>query len=116
MNGTPGLPREVLDVIKALAAEGDTAVAIAAQADAARAVKVGPTMVEIEVPDTCPKVGIGDGPLPGRFFVHDVDGRTVGEILLWFNDGRISGLEQAWYTADRPASWPSPDRITHFND
>jgi hypothetical protein len=116
MNGTPGLPREVLDLIKALAARDDAVVAIAAQADAARAFRAGPTTVEIEVPDTCPKVGTGDGPLPGRFFVHDADGRTVGEILLWFTDGRISGLEQAWYTADSPASWPSPDRITHVND
>jgi hypothetical protein len=62
--------------------------------------------VDIEVPETAGKADVSDGPVPGRFPVRGSSGAHTGEILLWVTDGRISGLEYAWFTDEPPTHLP----------
>ncbi|WP_328393671.1 hypothetical protein [Nocardia sp. NBC_00416] len=41
----------------------------------------------------------------------DPVGRPIGEIILWVEAGRLSGIEYAWYTDERPTQLPEPDQI-----
>ncbi|MDQ2637676.1 MAG: hypothetical protein M3Y83_12450 [Actinomycetota bacterium] len=80
------------------------------QAELARVVRYLPTMIDVAVPEDCQSVAIPDGPAPGRALIYSDDIAT-GEVLVWVRDGRLIGLEQAWYTDDPPNSWPSADRV-----
>ena len=51
-----------------------------------------------------------DGPAPGSALVYECE-QLVGELLVWIRDGRLIGLEQAWYTDDPPQSWPPPEMV-----
>ncbi|MEU7767776.1 hypothetical protein AB0B25_21950 [Nocardia sp. NPDC049190] len=39
------------------------------------------------------------------------DGSPIGEIMLWVENGWLSGIEYAWYTDERPDALPEPDQI-----
>ncbi|WP_433521179.1 hypothetical protein ACQPZ2_27955 [Nocardia pseudovaccinii] len=43
--------------------------------------------------------------------VTDRNGAPVGEVILWVENGRLSGIEYAWYTDVRPRALPEPARI-----
>jgi hypothetical protein len=62
--------------------------------------------IDIEVPDGVDKAKVPDGPIPGRFPVRGSAGSHTGEILVWVADGRISGLEYAWFTDEPPTRLP----------
>ena len=85
--------------------------ALAAQAEVARTTSVSPTYIDVEVPANCPLVPEPDGPLPLSPTVVDEHDNPVGSILVWISDGRISLLEQAWYTDAPPTHWPTLDRV-----
>ena len=85
--------------------------ALAMQAAAAQATSVSPTYIEVEVPAECPLGPWPDGPLPLSPTVVDEHADPVGSILVWVSDGRISLLEQAWYTDAPPTQWPLPNRV-----
>jgi hypothetical protein len=55
-------------------------------------------------------VGRADG-IIAEGTVSDQDGTPVGELILWVEDGWLSGIEYAWYTDERPAALPDPDRV-----
>jgi hypothetical protein len=57
-----------------------------------------------------PEVDVPDGPVPVRAFVPN-GAEYRGEILVWVQGGRLSGLEYAWVTDDVPTRWPRPDEI-----
>jgi len=78
----------------------------------ARIARGGATMIDLDVPETAPRVALPDGPLPVRSIVHDPEGHAVGEILVWIRDGRLVALEQARFTADPPVGWPEVDDVT----
>lgn len=54
--------------------------------------------------------GVGDG-IVANGAVTDQNGSAVGEIILWVENGWLSGIEYAWYTDERPRNLPDPDRI-----
>ncbi|WP_040872139.1 hypothetical protein [Nocardia exalbida] len=43
--------------------------------------------------------------------VTDRNGSPLGEVILWVENGWLSGVEYAWYTDQRPHALPEPDRI-----
>jgi hypothetical protein len=57
-----------------------------------------------------PEVAVPDGPFPVRAFVPNAH-EYRGEILVWVQGGRLSGLEYAWVTDDPPTRWPLADEI-----
>jgi hypothetical protein len=67
-------------------------------------------ILDIRAPGDSPSVDVADGPLPVRAFVQN-GAEYRGEILVWVQGGRLSGLEYAWVTDDVPTRWPRPDEI-----
>ncbi|MGW4324985.1 hypothetical protein ACWEKR_03740 [Nocardia sp. NPDC004573] len=43
--------------------------------------------------------------------VADRNGSPIGEVMLWVENGWLSGIEYAWYTDERPRALPEPDQI-----
>lgn len=106
-----GLPAEIVDVIAHCTASlGDTSKVLTCQADAAKILQASPTMLDLVVPAGLDPVDLPDGPTPGRTFVYDGD-ELIGEVLVWLQHGRLSGLEQAWFTDEPPRQWPSPESL-----
>ncbi|WP_062993962.1 hypothetical protein [Nocardia anaemiae] len=72
---------------------------------------VGSPSVELAVlPGAVPASGSTDG-IVASGAVTDRNGAPVGEVILWVENGRLSGIEYAWYTDDRPRALPEPTRI-----
>lgn len=69
------------------------------------------TFLDLEVPDMAPRASCANGPLPVRAFVIGECGETIGEILIWVENGYLSGLELAWFTDEPPAEWPTPEQV-----
>ncbi|MEV3904068.1 DUF4926 domain-containing protein [Mycobacterium sp. NPDC050551] len=67
-------------------------------------------ILDIRTPGDSPSADVPDGPLPVRAFVPNAD-EYRGEILIWVQGGRLSGLEYAWVTDEVPSRWPRPDEI-----
>ncbi|WP_280243637.1 hypothetical protein [Nocardia abscessus] len=54
------------------------------------------------------------GPPDGIFAsgaVTDRNGSPTGEVIVWVENGWLSGIEYAWYTDERPHALPEPGRI-----
>lgn len=89
---------------------GKTGSGIVHQAKSARVVRNASTMIDLDMPDSAPAVNLPNGPVPvSALVVHSA--QVVGELLLWIRNGRVIGLEQAWYTDDPPLTWPSPSQV-----
>ncbi|MBF6167265.1 hypothetical protein IU486_21280 [Streptomyces gardneri] len=43
--------------------------------------------------------------------VNDHNGSPIGEVILWVENGWLSGIEYAWYTDKRPHALPEHDQI-----
>ncbi|MEU7631207.1 hypothetical protein AB0C34_14645 [Nocardia sp. NPDC049220] len=43
--------------------------------------------------------------------VTDDNGSPIGEVMLWVENGWLSGIEYAWYTDERPHALPEPGQI-----
>jgi hypothetical protein len=105
----PDALRLVLEAMSAVIDVGGDV--LAKQAAAARITSASPTYIDVEVPLSCPAGPWSDGPLSLSPTVVDDRGQAVGSILVWVSGGRISFLEQPWYTDDPPTDWPSIERI-----
>lgn len=71
----------------------------------------GSPSVEIKVrPGPASAGGVTDG-IVASGAVTDSAGKPIGEVILWAEAGRLSGIEYAWYTDERPTQLPEPDRI-----
>lgn len=70
-----------------------------------------PTLLDLQVSRNAARTALADGPIPLRALVAGPDDEIEGEILVWVNDGYLSGLEYAWYTDEAPSEVPSVDRI-----
>jgi hypothetical protein len=76
-------------------------------------VRSGPvTFLHLTVPADVPHADLPDGPLPVSAVVSDVDGRSIGEIIVWVEGGLLSALEYAWVTDEEPTEWPAPERVS----
>ncbi|MEU0502706.1 hypothetical protein [Nocardia sp. NPDC005998] len=72
---------------------------------------VGSPSVDLSVlPSAVPASGSTDG-IFASGAVTDRNGAPVGEAILWVENGRLSGIEYAWYTDERPRALPEPARI-----
>lgn len=72
---------------------------------------VGSPSVDLMVP---PGAVTASGSTDGIFAsgaVTDRSGAPVGEVILWVEHGRLSGIEYAWYTDKRPQALPEPAQI-----
>lgn len=105
----PEAARGVLFAIaEAIARDGDV---LARQVRVARAVAVSPTYVEIDIPPGCALGSWPDGPLSPSPTLVDSAGQAVGSVLAWVSGGKLTLLEQTWYTDDPPFEWPPVDRL-----
>ena len=89
---------------------GEASVTLQRQAEVAIVVRSSATMLDVTVPSDLPAVDLPDGPTPGRALVYERE-QLVGEILVWIRDGRLIGVEQAWYTDEPPQAWPNPEAV-----
>ena len=94
----------VAHIVSALPPPGS---AVSEHAAAARVVAGTATMVDVETPPHLARVPLPNGPLPIDAHVYR-GGVLTGEVLVWIRDGRLIGLEQAWFTDDPPEDWPAP--------
>lgn len=67
-------------------------------------------IIDIKPPFPGGGCGLPDGPFPARAFVPD-RASYRGEVIIWLNDGHLSGLEYAWIGDEPPARWPQPDEM-----
>jgi hypothetical protein len=67
-------------------------------------------ILDVRARSDAPAVAVPDGPLTVRAFVPHRAGYR-GEVLVWVEGGRLSGLEYAWVTDNPPTRWPRPDEI-----
>lgn len=74
----------------------------------------GSASIETRLPsrNDAARSDIASGVLPVRAVVHEGDeGDVVGEILVWTEDGAVSGIEYAYYLGDVPSELPEPTRL-----
>ncbi|MDB4872815.1 MAG: hypothetical protein JWL97_3819 [Gemmatimonadales bacterium] len=71
----------------------------------------GSASFDIYVPPGVPQSKLVDGPAPIEAQVLDVEGRYLGELILWITGGRISALEYAWITDAPPTCLPNVGNI-----
>lgn len=72
---------------------------------------VGSPSVELAVrPGAAQAAGFADG-IFANGAVTDRNELPVGEIILWVENGWLSGIEYAWYTDERPRVLPEPAQI-----
>jgi hypothetical protein len=91
---------------------GETARALEVQARRALVVRDVPgRMIDLQVPEGGQLCDCSNGPLPVRAAVVRAGGQLVGELLVWVRDGRLVGLEQAWFTDEPPERWPSVEEL-----
>jgi hypothetical protein len=71
-------------------------------------------ILDIKTPNAGPGADLPNGPLPGRAFVPSNEDYR-GEIIVWVENGHLSGLEYVWITDEPPVRWPRPDEIEIVN-
>ena len=86
--------------------------ALVAQAASISSAEGSVTMVEFTVDPVTPFADIVNGPLDVTPAVIGPTGEPEGELLLWLTGGRLTTLEQPWWTADPPTELPRLDRLT----
>lgn len=69
-----------------------------------------PSVDLVVLPGPVRSAGRADG-IIAEGAVSDQYGSPVGELILWVEDGWLSGIEYAWYTDERPVALPDPDRV-----
>lgn len=69
------------------------------------------TMLEIRSDRTLGAAAFADGPIPLSMEVSNSAGDLIGELLVWVENGYLSGLEFAWWTVDPPNELPLADRV-----
>ncbi|MCL2483587.1 MAG: hypothetical protein FWF43_09290 [Propionibacteriaceae bacterium] len=80
------------------------------QARSARIIDLSTTRIHLEPDPGLPVVPIPNGPLPWWACVEKED-QPLSEVMLWFRDGRLTELEQPWYTDDLPSAWPLASQV-----
>ncbi|MEU2014345.1 hypothetical protein, partial [Nocardia sp. NPDC019302] len=105
---------EISVVTKLLSSDAPGATEYLAQVPYAQVVAtwgVGSPSVDLSVrPGAVQASGAPDG-IFASGAVTDRDGSPIGEVILWVQNGWLSGIEYAWYTDERPRALPEPDRI-----
>ena len=75
-------------------------------------VVAGPvTMLDFQLVAPAPVSSLRDGPAPLSAIVSDAEGTSVGELLVWVENGYLHGLEFAWWSDNPPEQLPSPEQV-----
>jgi hypothetical protein len=69
------------------------------------------TMVNMRVTPSTPPAPIPDGPVPVSTMVIASELEAIGEIIIWVKEGRLDGLEYAWYTDSPPDHLPTVEQL-----
>lgn len=73
---------------------------------------LGPvTMLQLGVLAGAPRSRYPNGPVQVDAEVLDAEGESVGELLIWVEDGYLATLEFAWWTDEPPTALPPIDRV-----
>ncbi|MFE7741706.1 hypothetical protein [Nocardia sp. NPDC057455] len=119
MSSTPIQPRMLTDletsvVTKLLSSGGACAAEYLAQVPYSQVVAtwgIGSPSVDLAVrPGAVHASGSPDG-IFASGTVTDRNGSPIGEVILWVENGWLSGIEYAWFTDERPRALPEPGRI-----
>ncbi|MGY2033379.1 hypothetical protein [Nocardia abscessus] len=119
MSSTPIPPRALTDletsvVNKLLSSGAPDASEYLAQVPYAQVVAtwgIGSPSVDLSVrPGAVQASGSPDG-IFASGAVTDRSGSPIGEVILWVENGWLSGIEYAWYTDERPHALPEPGQI-----
>jgi hypothetical protein len=104
-----GVPPEVVELIRAVAAHLPEAVGrvLVQQAEHASVEAETPgRLIDLVVAAPVPDLHLPDGPLRPIPSVLDETGVIIGEVIIWVEGGRLTGVERPWFTDDAPALWP----------
>lgn len=83
-----------------------------AQVDALGSV-IGPvTMLQLGVLAGAPRSRYPNGPVQVDAEVTDAAGESVGELLVWVEDGFLATLEFSWWTDEPPTALPPLAQVT----
>jgi hypothetical protein len=119
MSSTPIQPRPLTDlesdvITKLLSVGGAGADEFRTQIPYSQVVAtwgVGSPSVDLAVqPGASQAAGSADG-IVANGAVTDRNGSPVGDVILWVENGWLSGIEYAWYTDERPRALPEPAQI-----
>ncbi|MGQ4599980.1 hypothetical protein [Nocardia sp. R6R-6] len=119
MSSTPIQPRTLTDleasvISKLLSSGAASAPDLLAQVPYSQVVAtwgVGSPSVDLTVrPGAVQASGSSDG-IFASGAVTDHNGAPIGEVILWVENGWLSGIEYAWYTNERPHALPEPGQI-----
>lgn len=69
------------------------------------------TMLTLSVDRSLPSGRPLRGPVPGNCWARASEGRPIGTMLVWADDGYIDTLECGWVTDDPPTEVPSPANL-----
>jgi hypothetical protein len=67
-------------------------------------------ILDVKASNDASPVDIPNGPYPARAFVPS-NAAYQGEVIVWIENGYLSGLEFAWVTDEPPTRWPRPDEM-----
>lgn len=111
-NGTP-LTEQVRELLRHVLGEADFpgCAELLQQVSSVNVVGGPVTMLDLRVTGPTSASAFTDGPIPLSAMVLDATGVTLGELLIWVNDGYISSLEFAWWSDDPPDQLPTLDSV-----
>lgn len=68
-------------------------------------------IIDIKTPNVASSgADLPNGPFPARAFVPS-SAAYQGEVIVWIENGHLSGLEYAWISDKPPTRWPRPDEM-----
>lgn len=69
------------------------------------------TWLDFEVAPNAPLADLPDRPIKRRALVMGPDETVQGEVFVWVIGGRLSSLQQASYTDERPTAMPDVEAV-----
>ena len=113
--GRPLTPKEVALIVR-IVQEYDPSLASLVRMQAESATTDYPgfdSLLDIEPSAAAPRIDtIPDGPFESVNTSVDTNGESIGLLLLWFDNGYVTGLEYGWYTDEMPTEWPELDQLS----
>lgn len=89
---------------------------LAQQVDHARVSGGQPLILDLVVVAEIRPADLPSGPIPTRAVVSDAANQPLGEVIIWVQDGYLSGLEYAWLTDEPPSSMPEPEQLVLYSN
>ena len=116
MTGVPSgdmVRRQVRDLLEKVLRQADFpgSAELLQQASSVRVIGGPITMLDLHSSDASAASAFTDGPVPLSMLVSDSAGNPIGELIIWVEQGYLSGLEFAWWTDDPPDELPTADHV-----